>query len=265
VIGKKILIFNPFGIGDVLFTTPLIRNLKENLKGASLSYLCNRRVYPLLRSNRFLDNVFIFEKDEWKDTLKKSKLTFVRKAASFFRQIKKEKFDIAFDLSLNSQYGFFLKMAGIKQRIGFNFKQRGRFLTHKIDIPDGYNSWHVARYYLTLLKFLEITPREYNFDLFISQDVYDSARRIFEKNGLKAGSLIIAVCPGSGDSWRSSAYFKRWPEENFLKLCNRLQKELKAKIALFGSNVELSLCDYLYKNLEERPLNLCAKISLEQF
>ena len=31
---KSFLVINPYGIGDVLFTTPLIRNLKNNYPDA---------------------------------------------------------------------------------------------------------------------------------------------------------------------------------------------------------------------------------------
>ncbi|MDD4182678.1 MAG: lipopolysaccharide heptosyltransferase II [Candidatus Omnitrophica bacterium] len=262
---KKILIFNPFGIGDVLFSMPLVRNLKENLPNAAMHYLCNQRVFPLLKNYPSLDKVFIFEKDEWRDTLKKSKLEFIKKAASFFNEIKKEKYDVVFDLSLNSQYGFFLRMSGIPKRLGFNFRNRGRFLTDKIDITYGYSDKHVARYHLELLKFLNITPKDYKFDLFVSSNSLQRVKEIFEKNNICEKDTLIAVCPGSGDSWRDTAYFKRWPQENFLKLCAKLSGGLKAKILLFGSKPEAGVCSYISSGLKNDVINLCGKIDLEEF
>lgn len=262
---KKILIFNPFGIGDVLFTTPLIRNLKENIQGVSIFYISNRRTYPLLKNNVFLDKVFIFEKDEWKACMRESKTKLIRKFWSFFRDIRGENFDVVFDLSLNVQYGFFFKLAGINKRMGYNFKKRGRFLTHKIDIPYGYKDKHVVRYYLDLLKFLDISFREYKFDLFFAEDnnIGKINQTIFEDYG-KEDTLLIGVCPGSGDSWQDTAYFKRWPKDYFLKLCCYLIQEKKAKIVLLGSESEADLCKYLFMNLGEKALNLCGKLSLEE-
>jgi len=262
---KKILIFNPFGIGDVLFSMPLVRNLKENLPNAAIHYLCNQRVFPLLKNYPSLDKVFIFEKDEWKGALKKSKLEFIKKAASFFNEIKKEKYDAVFDLSLNSQYGFFLKMSGIPKRIGFNFKNRGMFLTDKIDIAYGYSDKHVARYHLELLKFLDITPKDYKFELFVSGESLQRAKETFRKYSISENDLLIAVCPGSGDSWRDTAYFKRWPQENFLKLCAKLSDGLRAKILLFGSKPEAGVCSYISSGLKNDVINLCGKIDLEEF
>ena len=42
----KVLIINPFGIGDVLFTTPVIRAVKEYDPHAFVGYWCNERVKP---------------------------------------------------------------------------------------------------------------------------------------------------------------------------------------------------------------------------
>jgi len=261
----KILIFNPFGIGDVLFTTPLVRNVKESIKDASISYLCNRRVYPLLKDNPVFDNVLIFEKDEWRETAKRSPIHFISKAFGFMREIKKMKFDVVFDLSMNSKYGFFLKTAGIKKRVGFNYKNRGGSLTHKIDLPEGFKDRHVARYNLDLSKFLDVSPKEYDFELVLSETTLSKAKKILELSGIKAGEIPIVVCPGSGDSWGNTAYYKRWPAKYFLELCQKLQSELNAFILICGSKIENELCLYLHDNLSGKRINLCDKISLDEF
>jgi ADP-heptose:LPS heptosyltransferase len=124
---QKILVFNPFGIGDVLFSTPLVRNLKTKFPKAAIDYLCNRRSAPLLELNPFLNKVMIFEKDEWRRTLKRSKLSFIKEYINFYRKIRLNSYDLMFDLSMNSQYGLFFKLAGIPARIGYDYKGRGRF------------------------------------------------------------------------------------------------------------------------------------------
>jgi len=262
---SNILIFNPFGIGDVLFSTPLIRNIKQNLPNATISYLCNRRTYSLLEHNSFIDVITIFEKDEWRALAKKSKIKFIKEFFNFRKQIKKMRFDAVIDLSLNSQYGFFFKSLGIKNRIGFNYKNRGKFLTHKIDVEGGYKNKHVVRYYLDLLKFFQINPQEYEFDIFLTDQDKKRALDILDEYNLSKDDLLIGVCPGSGDSWQKTAYFKRWPKDNFLEICNKLDKESGAKIIIFGSLQEGDVCQYLYEGMRNKPINLCGKISLREF
>ena len=74
---KKILIINTFGIGDVLFTTPLIANLKEHFPDSSISYLANRRTVSLLENHENIDQVYIYERDEYNVLYKKSKIRFI--------------------------------------------------------------------------------------------------------------------------------------------------------------------------------------------
>ncbi len=61
----KVLIINPFGIGDVLFTTPIIKSIKENNPAYFIGYVCNIRSAPVLERNTYVDKVFIYEKDEY--------------------------------------------------------------------------------------------------------------------------------------------------------------------------------------------------------
>ena len=61
----RILIVNPFGIGDVLFSTPLITNLKVAWPKSYIGYICNIRAKDALYDNPQIDEIFVFEKDEY--------------------------------------------------------------------------------------------------------------------------------------------------------------------------------------------------------
>src|SRR4051812_29410823 len=106
----KILIINPFGIGDVLFTTPLISNLRKAYPQAFIGYLANRRALPVIESNPKINQTYIYERDEFKDHLIPSWMKLLD-------EIKRAKFDVVFDLSLNPSFGFFCMACGIKRRI----------------------------------------------------------------------------------------------------------------------------------------------------
>ncbi len=66
-IPSKILIINIFGIGDVLFTTPLISNIKKSAPKTSIHYLCNKRSQAVLQNNTKIDKIFVYERDEFYD------------------------------------------------------------------------------------------------------------------------------------------------------------------------------------------------------
>ncbi len=263
---KKIVIFNPFGMGDVLFSTPLLRNLKAIFPKSLITYICNRRTHLLLDNSTFVDDVIVFEKDEWRKILKESKLGFVKHFFSFYWKIRSANYDVMFDLSINSQYGLFFKLTGIPMRIGFNYRRRGRFLTHSVELPYGYSQKHVARYHLELLKFLGKDFKEYPFNLNLSTDIVDAARDKLSGLGIDFSKTLIGVCPGSGDSWQKTAKYRRWPKEYYAELCLAMVKDLQGHILLFGSVSEKTICDSIASELpSDRAANLCGEISLSEF
>ena len=107
---KKILVINPFGIGDVLFTTPLIRAIKKAYPEWRIYFICNKRTRPILEHNPYIEKIIVVEKDEYRKLLKNSKWHFIKRFLSLLSRIKDNRFELAIDLSLGSQYSFFLKL-----------------------------------------------------------------------------------------------------------------------------------------------------------
>ena len=61
---QKFLIINPFGVGDVLFSTPLVSAIKRRDSNSYIGYICNIRTQDILRTNPEIDEVFVFERDD---------------------------------------------------------------------------------------------------------------------------------------------------------------------------------------------------------
>ena len=131
---KKILIINPYGIGDVLFTTPVISNLRLAYPQATIAYLANRRTADFLKFNPDIAQVFVYERDEFVDVYRQNPFKFIKNDLEFFNSIKQQGFDVVFDFSLNSTFGFLSAACGIKKRVGFDYRKRGRFLTDRIPL-----------------------------------------------------------------------------------------------------------------------------------
>lgn len=258
-----ILVINPFGIGDVLFTTPLLRNVRKNYPDSFIAYLCNKRVKPLLERNPCIDEIFVFEKDEWRALWRKSRFTFIKKFILFLSKIRKRKFDIAIDLSLGRQYSFFLWLIRVPKRIGFDYKERGVFLTHKIKI-DGYHYKPVPVYYLELCRLLNIPPSEEKLEIFIGPEEEGKARQVLENYGIfPTRDLVIGVVPGGGASWGKDAGLKHWRYDKLAHLLNNLIARYRAKIVLLGDEREKTICDEIVGRMKDKSLlNLAGKTDL---
>ena len=234
---KSFLIINPFGIGDVLFSLPLIKNLKESFPTSKIFYLCNKRTYPVLENNSLINKTFVYERDEFEAVKKISKVLWIKKIRKFILEIKKENIDIAIDLSLNPQFGFFSWFAGIKKRIGYNYKNRGKFLTKKIKFQ-GYEEKHVIEYYLDLLDLIGIKPKYRQTEIVLSQDQIKKAKDFLKQQEVDDNELVIAIAPCGGASWGRDSYRKHWPKENFVALADKLIDKYQARVILAGSSNE---------------------------
>lgn len=262
---NKILIINPFGIGDVIFSLPIVEILKEYFPDSFIGYVCNKRVSTLLEKNTNIDKIFIYEKDDFRNIWRKSKFHCIRKIFSFFGAIRKGHFDVSIDLSLGYQSSLILKLIGIKKRIGFNYRNRGKFLNCKIDI-NGFDGKHVIEHYLDLLKPLNIDISKCNIQpkIYASELSLNWAQDIFEENGIKHEDLMIGIIPGCGASWGVDAKYRRWGNKNFASLADELIEEYNAKILLFGNSKESPLCKDVEAIMKNSVINLCGKTSIDQ-
>jgi heptosyltransferase II len=241
----KILIINPYGIGDVLFTTPVISNLRLAYPQASIAYLANRRTADFIQSNRDIAQVFVYERDEFVGNY--------QKYLELFNSIKQEAFDIVFDFSLNSSFGFLVFACGIKKRVGFDYRKRGYFLTDRVTMT-GFEEKHVVEYYLDLLRLIEIPVKSAQMKLDVPSKDIQWAEGWLKKHNIDRAKPLIAVLPGGGASWGKAARHKRWPAPKYADLIDKIIENFDAAIILLGDSKEEELCREVVK-LAHFPLH----------
>ena len=63
---KKVLVVNPFGIGDVIFSMTMVEALRLARPDLRIGFLCNERTNGLLRLNASIDRTFVFHRDRFR-------------------------------------------------------------------------------------------------------------------------------------------------------------------------------------------------------
>ncbi len=261
---QRILLVNPYGIGDVLFTTPVLQILKNQLPDAMIGYLCNERVASLLRDCALIDKIFIFEKDHLKSLWRENRKKCLAKFSFLLAQVKSAKFELALDYSLSRKFGFFLALLGIPRRIGFNYRNRGLFLTEKIPLKES-SGQHRVSFYCQILTRLGLPfdsiPR-------ISLPLVDSdregCREFLRLQGIQAGERFICLHPGGGLTWGSNARYKRWPAEHFVHLAQLLEQSFRVKFLILGSEAEMDLAKSVSDGIGPSAINICGQLDLRQ-
>jgi len=257
----KILIINPFGIGDCLFTTPVIRKIKKTYPESFIGYWCNERVEEILNNNPRIDKIFPLSRGDIKRISRLSSLKGLSRSFKLFFAIKKEKFDIALDFSLDHRYGLVAKLSGIPKRIGFDYKKRGRFLTQKIEIT-GYSAKHAVEYYCDLLNFIAVKPDTCKLELFVPENAKISARKIFADCGIDERALVVGIAPGAGASWGQDAAIKHWPALKFAELADKIVNDFSAKILILGDKSEQALAKAIKINMHSEVIDLSGQTGL---
>ncbi|MBI1976927.1 MAG: glycosyltransferase family 9 protein [Candidatus Omnitrophica bacterium] len=263
----RILFVNPYGIGDVLFTTPAVSLVKKRFPRSRVGYLCNERSRVILESNPSVDKVFIFEKDGYRRLWRENRGKCLKQFVEFLAGIKKERFEAVLDYSLNRQYGFFLAVLGIPVRIGYDYRKRGIFLNQRVKI-NGNIRQPMAVFYCRLLKELGLTVDEKSIpplQLPLAAETRQWSDRFLAALGLNSGDRFIAVHPGGGASWGPDALYKRWPAESFIRLVRILREHYRTRIFILGDASEAEIISSFTLDFDEKGIiNLSGRLTLDQ-
>ncbi len=251
---KKILIINPFGIGDVIFTMTVVEALRHFMPEATLDFLCNERTVGLVRLNTSINRTFVFNRDEYRRDWLQSPLFFFKKLRGFLSLLRREGYDTMLDFSLGREYSFFAWLIGIPSRIGLDFKGRGIFLTHRKKIK-GYEAKHVADWQLSLLDNLGVPYRSGSSKLPIKVPPQSQreADEFLKKYGILPADTLIAVAPGGGKSWGKDAVYKQWDATRFAGAVTGLLERKPAKVVLLGDGSENDLLSRVASEIRSRP------------
>ncbi|MCX5657966.1 MAG: glycosyltransferase family 9 protein [Candidatus Omnitrophica bacterium] len=248
---KSFLVINTFGIGDVLFSTPLLRNLRDSFPEAKIYYMCNRKTASVLKANPIIEKVFVYERDEFVAAQKESFFVGLKEYRKFISAIKRERIDCSIDLSLNAPFGFFALLAGIKKRYGLDYKNRSKFLNRKVKI-EGFIDKPVADYYLDVLSLLGIPVKRCGLEVYTDSQSRLLREEFLKKEGISKADLIIGIAPCGGDAFGKDNYLRRWPPEKFSLLIDRLIEEFKAKIFIFAGPKEKNDVFGILKTLKNK-------------
>jgi lipopolysaccharide heptosyltransferase II len=247
---KRILIFNVNWLGDVLFSTATIRNIRYNFPGSFIACIIPSRCYPVLKGNPHLDEIIIYdEKDRHKGVLEK---------LMFIQQLKGKKFDIAFLLHRSMTRALICRLAGIQERFGYYTKKRGFLLSRKIISPYR-DSLHRIDYYLNIVEKSGLKVEDRFTEFFFDEEDRNLIKAFLKNEGITNDDFLVGINPGG--NWEP----KRWPKNYWSKLADTLIKDLGAKVILTGSHQDTPLAKAIEEKMQEKPLIACGKFNLKRF
>jgi ADP-heptose:LPS heptosyltransferase len=272
----RLLLIRPDHLGDVMFTTPAVAQLRTALPGAEIWYLCGPWSAPLLQSNPNLDRVITCD-FPWFNRQPKALpwapyLVLWREAA----RLGALGFDAAVILRFDFWWGAALAaLAGIPRRVGYNVAECLPFLTESVPYVLGR---HEVVQNLRLCRQLMDGQTPGGGDpptlqgqseggsgdgwtnrraLEFHPSATDATRaRVLLGELPKGAGPVVAIHPGAG------AAVKLWPPERWAALADALGRRWRAVIVLTGSASERPLTQAIAQHMRRAALDLSGRTSL---
>ena len=245
---KKILIVNVNWIGDVIFSTPFIKTIRDTYPDDYIACLLHPRCAEILKGSPRIDEIIVYD-EEGKHKSLIGKLMLIL-------HLRKIHFDIAFILHRSFTKALLVFLAGVRERIGYPTKNRGLLLTRTIDLPE--EEVHKVEYFLNLARGSGIKVRESSYEFFIQDPDRKSVKEFLKKNGVMDKDRLIVLCPGG--NWGP----KRWPKENFAKLADMLAGKPDVRIILSGAKKDIVLVEEIRGMMKNLPVISCGLTTLKE-
>ncbi len=247
---ERILIFNVNWLGDVLFSTAFIRNLRRNYPGSHIACVIPLRCAAVLKSNPHLNEVLYFdERTTHQGMLEK---------LAFAQALKRKKFDTVFLLHRSMSRALMCRIAGISERIGYYTRKRAFLLTSRI-IPPDIRKVHRIDYYLGLLSRSGLAVEDRHPEFFLGPDDEAAADAFLKDAGVSGRESLVGLNPGG--NWLP----KRWPKEHWKELARELSRLPGVRLVITGSAQDAPLAEEIAEGVSGKPLISCAALDIAGF
>lgn len=233
------LIISTTGIGDTLWATPALKNLKDTFPKSIVVVVTSLLGKEVLDQNPYIDKLYTI-----KDPIFFHLFLLYKKLSQYrFATC------ILFHTSQRALLPF-VSILGIPCIIGNVGMHKGfdYLLSHPI-IPC--SAHHEIERRLTLLKPLGIHSKQSLLEVYLSEEDY-RLPDVLDKD------CWIILHPGA------SQPFKQWPKESYLQLGKELASQLNARIAITGNAKEALLCTEIAKGIPG-AISLAGIITLRTF
>ena len=225
----RILLIRLRLIGDVVFTTPLIRALRRRHPRAYLAYVVEPGAAPVVADNPHLDEVIVA-------TAPAARGRALADLA-LVRRLRRQRFDLVLDLHGGPRAAMLALTCGARRRIGYASPGRGWMYTDRVPRPRQLRARHSVENQWDLLAPLGFAPPDRERDATEMAVAPEAAARADSK--LRAAGLaarddrLVVIHVSAGNP------FRRWPADAFASLAASLAaRDSRCRVLLLSGPSE---------------------------
>jgi predicted lipopolysaccharide heptosyltransferase III len=201
-------------IGDVVFTTPVIRALRRQYPDARLTYLVEESAAPVVAGNPHLDDVITIRHSRgWRRVVDDWRIG---------RRLRRRRFDVAIDLHGGPRSAWLTRATRAPVRVGYDVPGREWMYTRIFRRPRHRGPIHSVENQWDLLGTLDAAlgappePDRDRVEMPVDAEARVRVDRRLADYGIADRSQVIVLHVSAGNP------FRRWPEASFADLASSL-------------------------------------------
>ena len=244
----KILIFKPCCLGDVLFATPFVRELRRSLPAARIVFGVGSHSRAAVQGNPHLDGLL--------DTGPVGSGAYaVGDFLALVRRIRAEQFDACFVLERSAILALLPRLAGVRATIGIDSGGRGFALNVGVSAAPARPE---SELYLDLFRAIGGRPESGALEYHPSAEAIRRVDALLLNRGSRP---LVVVHPGGGANPGMTLTRKRWPIAHFAKIIDRVVGS-GGTVALVGAPEDRAVAGGLGKR--DGVVDLLGALSLDE-
>jgi lipopolysaccharide heptosyltransferase I len=221
-------------LGDVVHALPAARALRAWWPRCELTWVVERREQAILRGNPDVDHVVPVDTRLWRREFRSpaGAASVVAKVRGVARRLASGRFDVAVDLQGLWKSGVITALTRAPRRVGMaaaHCRERASAWFTNQHVTPPREAVHVVDQYRAVVAALGVDLAAVGAPAFpLPRDPGAEAHvsRWLEEEGVKAGTPLVLLNPGSGGD------HKRWAVEPFRRLGEELAVRLGARVAV---------------------------------
>lgn len=218
----RILLVRLRQIGDVVFTTPAVRALRERFPDAHLSYLVEPEAAPIVALNPHLDEVIVAPRV--------AGLRGLAADIALGRRLRRAAYDLVIDFHGGPRASLLTWLTGAPQRIGYTIPARSWIYTRRVRRTRQLRPRHSVENQWDLLAHLGVPAANrarFPVEMPVDPAAAASVRARLERSGVTPPAQLIVVHVSAGNP------FRRWPLDAFARVAADLVQAAGARHVVF--------------------------------
>lgn len=248
----KVLVINFGGLGDMVFTTPIFREIKRNLPDCHLCFLTESAYSEVFTHNPYINELILFNKREFR----------MRDAFLFYLKLRKKKIDVTIDLTKTARGAFITAMTGAAKRVGFKHKGRELFAYNvwvrrdntKTISPD---SKYVVEFFLDTLRALRMKVEDLSLKLYPGFGDWKKVREFLINNKIDWLKPVVGLNPNV------TMKIREWTAQGFAEVGDMLSQRYRANIIIIQAPQREHLVSEIIQKMQTSPL-IASGFSIKQ-